>query len=134
MTENPKPHVIASRVATIIAVLLLLFLFIFPRHQIKTLCELLLPYAQSATTAVTESNWEAARIETEAMYQAYKPYDNILRLYLDHQDVDALHTRLLSCLNLAKVEDDQIIVDLEDTKSRLKYLESVETFSIWNLF
>lgn len=134
MTDNPRPHLRAAFLASFVAAALLLYLFIFPSRQVHSLDETLSPYAQSVTDAVVAGNWSAARELTLEMYELFLPYDNSLRLYLNHVDVDELKTRLFSCLNLARAEDDQIIVDLEDVKSRLKYLKNVETFSLWNLF
>lgn len=133
MTDNPRPHVRAAHAATAAAVVLLAFLFLFPRQHIQTLHALLLPYAERSTEAVVAEDWERARSETQAMYELYLPYDKSLRLYMDHQEVDALHMRLLSCKNLARAEDEQIIVDLEELKGKLLYLESVETLNLWNL-
>lgn len=134
MSNDPRPHMRAARIATVLAAFVLLFLFIFPRRQVASLKAQLFPYAQSTTAAVIAEDWPRARALTEAMLTLYAPYDNVLRLYIDHEDVDSLRTRLHACANLAKAEDDQIIVDLEDAKNKLTYLESIETFTLWNLF
>lgn len=134
MTDNPKPHLRAALYSSLVAAAFLVYLFIFPPMQVHSLCEKLLPYAEAGTQAVIDGDWENARELTVLMYELYLPYDKPLRLYLNHVDVDQLRTRLLSCRNLARAEDDQIIVDLEDTKSRLNYLKSIETFSLWNIF
>ncbi len=134
MTDNPRPHMYAARAATVLCILLLLFLFIFPGRHMKRLHDELSPYLEETTLAVVERDWEKAREKTARMCEIYAPYDKPLRLYMDHEAVDALQARLLSGRNLAMVEDDQIIVDLEDAKSRLRYMHNVECFTIWNLF
>lgn len=134
MNNDPMPHARAARIATILTILFLLLLFTLPSIQVHTLSSTILPHAQSATNRVISEDWEGARRETRLMYRLYVPYDHTLRLYLDHEDVDMLRTRLLSCLHLAEAEDDQIIVDLEEAKNKLNYLKSIETFSFWNLF
>ncbi|MDO5111587.1 MAG: DUF4363 family protein [Clostridia bacterium] len=134
MNNDPMPHMRASRIATIVAILFLLLLFVLPSLQVHALADAILPYAQSATDRVVLGDWAGARRETSIMYQLYLPYDTSLRLYLDHEDVDTLRMRLLSCLHLAEVEDEQIIVDLEEAKNKLDYLKNIETFSLVNLF
>ena len=134
MTNNPRPHMRITRIATLLAAALLLTLFILPAIKVRALTDAILPYADSATACVVAEDWMGARRETQQMYALYLPYDKTLRLYFDHEDIDFLRTRLLSCLHLAEAEDDQIIVDLEDAKNKLNYLESIETFSLWNLF
>ena len=133
MTDNPRPHVLCVRAASCLVILFLLLLFIITQRQVKNLSLSLLPLAHSATEAVVREDWEQARMATLRMYENYLPYDKQLRLYMDHQDVDLLHMRLLSCKNLARVEDEQIIVDLEELKSKLDYLANVGALKLWNL-
>lgn len=134
MTDNPKPHLRAAMYASIVSMLFLILLFIFPHMQVCRLEEKLIPLSEAVTAAVLAQDWENALNLCSQMNDVFLPYDKPMRLYLNHVDVDQLRTRLLSCMNLAKAEDDQIIVDLEEAKSKLLFFKNIETFTVWNLF
>lgn len=121
----------------ILLVLALVFLFIFPRNYLNDLLDDINIYANNTKIGIEEDNGDKIIENTQKMVDRFQKSSNILKLFLNHEDVDELELYIDSCYYTAKIERKEyhIIIDnLENILQKCEYLFDVETFTVYNLF
>lgn len=121
----------------ILLVLALVFLFIFPRNYLNDLLDDINTYANNTKIGIEEDNGDKIIENTQKMVDRFQKSSNILKLFLNHEDVDELELYIDSCYYTAKIERKEyhIIIDnLENILQKCEYLFDVETFTVYNLF
>lgn len=121
----------------ILLVLALVFLFIFPRNYLNDLLDDINIYANNTKIGIEEDNGDKIIENTQKMVDRFQKSSNILKLFLNHEDVDELELYIQSCYYTAKTDQKEypvIIDNLENILQKCKYLFDVETFTVYNLF
>ena len=122
-------------VACIVALLLLLFLFTYPRMVITRLSETLCAGAEETMACIKAGDWTRANAGIGRMNDAFQEKKERLKLFLDHEDLDELDATLMGCVRLIEVEEDkQVLFELERIINMATYLKEIEVFTVYNLF
>lgn len=126
---------LANRIAILIVCAFLLSLFIFNRIYVGKLSSELVSLTEQAETCVHREDWTQAGKYVKAIEQRFLRAKSVLKLFYDHEDIDALDTGISTALQLIKIrENANLFVALESVKNIATYLAGIETFSIPNLF
>ncbi|MEG1547235.1 MAG: DUF4363 family protein [Clostridia bacterium] len=126
---------VANIIGTVIAIVLLLLLFIFPGHYLQKMTQELDATAEDTTEAVLSGDWQRARRDTLAMRERFDRSKQPIKLFLNHEDIDELEAHIYSAVLLAQVEEGANLLDnVEHIRNAVAYLEGIETFNIFNLF
>ena len=132
---SPSAFTRINLVACIVALLLLLFLFTYPRMVITKLSEVLCAGAEETMACIRVGDWARANAGIEHMNDAFQEKKERLKLFLDHEDLDELDATLMGCVRLIEAEEDkQVLFELERIINMATYLKEIEVFTVYNLF
>ncbi len=132
---SPSAFTRINLVACIVALLLLLFLFTYPRMVITKLSEVLCAGAEETMACIRVGDWARANAGIGRMNGAFQQKKERLKLFLDHEDLDELDATLMGCVRLIKAEEDkQVLFELERIINMATYLKEIEVFTVYNLF
>ena len=110
---------------------------IFPRNYLNDLLDDINTYANNTKIGIEEDNVDKIIENTQKMIDRFQKASNVLKLFLNHEDVDELELYIQSCYYTAKIDQQEypvIIDNLENILQKCKYLFDVETFTVYNLF
>ena len=132
---SPSAFTRINLVACIVALLLLLFLFTYPRMVITKLSEVLCAGAEETMACIRVGDWARANAGIGRMNGAFQQKKERLKLFLDHEDLDELDATLMGCVRLIEAEEDkQVLFELERIINMATYLKGIEVFTVYNLF
>lgn len=132
---SPSAFTRINLVACIVALLLLLFLFTYPRMVITKLSEVLCAGAEETMACIRVGDWARANAGIGRMNGAFQQKKERLKLFLDHEDLDELDATLMGCVRLIEAEEDkQVLFELERIINMATYLKEIEVFTVYNLF
>ena len=133
--KSHSHYVIANLIMTTASILLLIFLFIYPGIYLRNMAEQVRTLAIDSILAIQKEDFESAQTHVESMTDIYDRYSEPLKLFLNHQDVDELSASIHGTYQLVLAEDNaQVLLELESIKKQVDFMESIESFSIYNLF
>lgn len=122
-------------VSSIVAVLFLLFLFIYPHCRLKNLRDDILPLCDLVIEEAGAGAWEEAVMHTEEIKSRFGQDEKLTRMILDHEDLDSATNAIDTAILMAKRENDaQTISETENIRSIVTYLAGIETLTLVNLF
>ncbi|MDL2258049.1 DUF4363 family protein [Eubacteriales bacterium OttesenSCG-928-K08] len=124
----------ARRIATIVCVLMLAFLFTYPRTRLEKCCNQVEALAEEAVELIIEKDWQEAQQHFHKMREAYLQDRAFMHLMLSHTYIAQLEASMLSCIELIKVEEQaQTLVELEFIITHVRFLRSIEEFKLTTL-
>lgn len=126
-----------SLIICIVLSLMLIFLFVFPRKYLNNFLDDINSYALNTRDGVMEDNKEKTKLNTEKMVLLFEDSSNLLKLFLNHEDVDELEVFINSCYYTCRTDktDFHVMIDnVENILKKCEYLFDVETLSLYNLF
>lgn len=126
-----------SLAVCILLALMLTFLFIFPRQYLVSVLSYIEDNAVKARTAVNEGDILGVKRATEAMLLKITSASDILKLFLNHGDVDELKLNINACYRAVRsgeLEPYSFMSGIESILQKCEYLFDVETLSLYNLF
>ena len=92
MSKNAFSHI--NLAACLIAVALLVFLFTYPRTVLTRMEGSLCSAADATIAHIMAGEWPEATEGIDSMISTYENNQKQLRLFLNHEDVDALRETL----------------------------------------
>lgn len=126
---------LANKIASIVAIVVLLGLFIFSHIYVGNMSREINVLAEKAEAEVHAQNWNAAEANLQQISKRFQASGDVLKLFFDHEDVDMLDTEISTSLHLVKVQEPaEIFLSLENIKSIATYLAGIESFNFPNLF
>lgn len=132
---SPSAFTRINLAACLIALALLLFLFLYPRMVLTELSETLCAGADALIGQIEAGDWERANAGIDEINGAFRTKKEVLKLFLNHEDLDELDATLMGCRRLIEVEEDkQVLFELERVVNIATYLKEIEVFTIYNLF
>lgn len=132
---SPSAFTRINLAACLIALALLLFLFLYPRMVLAELSETLCAGADALIGQIEAGDWERANAGIDEINGAFRTKKEVLKLFLNHEDLDELDATLMGCRRLIEVEEDkQVLFELERVVNIATYLKEIEVFTIYNLF
>lgn len=132
---SPSAFTRINLAACLIALALLLFLFLYPRMVLAELSETLCAGADALIGQIEAGDWERANAGIDEINGAFRTKKEVLKLFLNHEDLDELDATLMGCRRLIEVEEDkQVLFELERVVNMATYLKEIEVFTIYNLF
>lgn len=132
---SPSAFTRINLAACLIALALLLFLFLYPRMVLAELSETLCAGADALIGQIEAGDWERANAGINEINGAFRTKKEVLKLFLNHEDLDELDATLMGCRRLIEVEEDkQVLFELERVVNIATYLKEIEVFTIYNLF
>ena len=132
---SPSAFTRINLAACLFALALLLFLFLYPRMVLAELSETLCAGADALIGQIEAGDWERANAGIDEINGAFRTKKEVLKLFLNHEDLDELDATLMGCRRLIEVEEDkQVLFELERVVNIATYLKEIEVFTIYNLF
>lgn len=124
-----------NTLVTALAVLFILFLLTVPRCFLFGVTQKLRSATHAARHAVLSNNLNAADEAISQMCVDFEEAQQPLKLFLNHEEVDALRASLYAARDLAMIDESgNLLTELQTILRILNYWEDSETFGIYNLF
>ena len=122
------------RIATVLCVLLLLALFVFPEYRLRITCTELEQCAQQAAADVLNENWDAASTQLLRMLSVYEQEHAFLHSLLSHSQIESLERGMHGVAYLIQVEDQpQTLLELAGLIVHARYLKNIECLHLFTL-
>lgn len=132
---RPKTFSTIDIVASIAAALLLLFLFLYPHARLEAMREELIPMCDEIIEAANGERFEEALALALRVKERFGQEERLMRLILDHEDVDNACDAIDSVLLMVRHRDaTETIIECENIRGIIIYLAGIETFTLINLF
>ncbi|MPM67962.1 hypothetical protein SDC9_114887 [bioreactor metagenome] len=125
----------ARLIAIIIAILFLLFLFIFPPLYVSDAQKTFKRELETAYTAAMDEDWVSASGAYEHLYNDFHQKEKVFKLFFDHEDIDlALESVGRAGVALTLQEKADFISELSTFESILTYVTDIEHVSLHDIF
>lgn len=119
----------ARRIGTIVCILLLLALFIFPPGELSRICNEIEALAEDAVEATLREDYARAHSNLNEIYAIYNDHRSFMHMLLHHGCVEELESAIRGAIRLTMVEDQpQTLVELEFIITHIRYLKAIESF------
>ncbi len=128
---------LASLLICIVLVLILIFLFIFPRQYLNSFLNDITYCTLNTRDGIMANDEKKVTENAEKMIFRFEEASKLLKLFLNHEDVDDLGLYINSCYYSSKADEIDLHVMIDNIENILKkceYLFDVETLSLYNLF
>ena len=107
-------------ITIIVLIILLASLFIFPKIYLVHSMNKINDLVERTTQSVYDKDWAEAETSMSEMIKVIERCGEPLKLFLNHEDIDALQAMINGCYRLATVQDDgQILYELQGVKKKL---------------
>ena len=121
--------------ACALAVVFLTFLFIYPHNRLKRLSDAVITDAHELIAAVQAEDWARADALIDGIEARVKQDVNMLRYFLDHEDVDQFQAVVKGVHRLVEQRDNaQLLFEGEHMINIAEYIKGIESFSFNNVF
>lgn len=132
---SPRSFGKTDVVACIAALLLLVFLFIYPHCRLAALRDDVSALCDGIISAADAEEWEKARVIAADIDARFERDKTLLRFVLDHEDIDSAADAISSTMLMAqRCDGTETVIEAENIKSIVTYLAGIETFTLDNLF
>ncbi len=132
---RPKTFSAIDIVSSIAAVLLLLFLFIYPHIRLNAMRNEVVPMCGQIIEEANAEHFEEALALALAAQSRFLKEEKLLRIVLDHEDVDKAIDAINTTILMAQRRDaTETVVECENIRGIVTYLAGIETFTLINLF
>ncbi len=132
---RPKTFSMIDIIASIAALLLLLFLFIYPHARLRAMQEEIVPLCDQIIEAAHEGRFDEAFALALHVKERFGQEERLMRFIFDHEDVDNACDAIDSVLLMARHKDaTDTIIECENIRGIVTYLAGIETFKLVNLF
>ncbi|MEA5060545.1 MAG: DUF4363 family protein [Candidatus Pelethousia sp.] len=126
---------LANAIATILATLLILFLFIIPHRYLTQVTSKIRASAREAEYAILRDDLPAADAAITGMCAVFEEAEQPLKLFLNHEDVDELKSALHASRDLTMIDEcGNLLTELQNVLRIVDYWDDTETFNVYNLF
>jgi len=133
MSRKTYPWI--NTLACALAAAFLIFVFIYPHFKLKNFSYDIVTDTHALIDAVQAEEWTRAdaliaKIEARVMKDV-----NMMRFFLDHEDIDQLQAVVKGAHRLVEQRDNaQLLFELEHMINIAEYIKGIESFRLYNVF
>ena len=121
----------AKKIFIVGSIVLLLFLFTVPSNRLCAFADEIESITEETVDCVFDENWVQAEANMQHVQTRLMRDKETFEMFLDHTELDELEASIRGCIQLARAQDDsQFLLELESIITRVRYLRSLESFSV----
>lgn len=132
---KPKTFSLIDLISSIVVMLFLLFLFIYPHIRIDALQDDIVVLCDRMIEDANNERWNDALTHAEEIKRRFGKDEKLLRMICDHEDVDNAADAIDTAILMATMrETTEFVIKTENIKGIVIFLAGIETLTMTNLF